>query len=121
MGERLRVTAQLVDVQKKSPVWAEKFDEKFTDIFAVEDSIAEKLAPALMLTLNAEETRRIKRRFTESAVAYLGDDAKALEWLDNACRDHAGALVWLKIDNTFKNLRSEPGFRELLERINLGD
>ncbi|HEX5731601.1 MAG TPA: tetratricopeptide repeat protein [Blastocatellia bacterium] len=70
LGERLRVTVQLVDVQKKSPVWAEKLDEKFTDIFAVEDSIAEKLTPALMLTLNAEEIRQIKRRFTESAEAY---------------------------------------------------
>lgn len=70
IGEKLRVTVQLVNVEKKSPVWAEKFDEKFTDIFTAEDSIAEKLTPALMLTLNADETRQIKRRFTESAEAY---------------------------------------------------
>jgi DNA-binding winged helix-turn-helix (wHTH) protein/tetratricopeptide (TPR) repeat protein len=70
LGEKLRVTVQLVDVQQKSPVWAEKFDENFTDMFTVEDSIAEKLIPALMLTLNARETRRIRRRFTENAEAY---------------------------------------------------
>lgn len=70
VGERVRVTVQLVDVQTKSPVWAEKFDEQLTDIFTVEDSIAERLTPALMLTLNAEETRRTKRRFTQNAEAY---------------------------------------------------
>jgi adenylate cyclase len=36
-GERLRVTVQLVSVEHDTPLWAEKFDEQFTDIFAVED------------------------------------------------------------------------------------
>jgi hypothetical protein len=53
--------------------------------------------------------------------AGLGEDVKAVEWLEKVQRDHAGALVWLKVDNTFKDLRSQSGFRELLLRMSLGD
>ena len=38
-GGRVRVTAQLVNVRDGATIWAEKFDEEFTDIFAVQDSI----------------------------------------------------------------------------------
>jgi DNA-binding winged helix-turn-helix (wHTH) protein/tetratricopeptide (TPR) repeat protein len=70
LGEMVRVTVQLVDVRTKAPVWAEKFDEKLTDLFTLEDSIAARLVSALMLTLNADEADRLKRRFTGSAEAY---------------------------------------------------
>lgn len=70
MGDTVRVTVQLVDVRTKSPVWAEKFDEHLTDLFTVEDSIAEKLTSALTLTLNADETNRLRRRLTTNAEAY---------------------------------------------------
>src|SRR6266851_2068899 len=50
-AERVRVTVQLVSVSSEAPLWAEKFDESFTDIFAVEDSISEQVARALMLRL----------------------------------------------------------------------
>jgi TolB-like protein/Tfp pilus assembly protein PilF len=69
-GDRVRVIAQLVDVERGATVWAEKFDEKLTDLFAVEDSIAEKLTPALMLTIDAAEREMLRRRFTESIEAH---------------------------------------------------
>src|SRR5829696_3824214 len=47
-GERVRVTVQLVRTRDGSPLWAGKFDEKFTDFFAVEDSVSEKVAQALV-------------------------------------------------------------------------
>ncbi len=70
LGETVRVTVQLVDVRTKAPVWAEKFDERLTDLFTLEDSIAGRLVSALMLTLNADEANRLKRHFTESPEAY---------------------------------------------------
>jgi len=42
-GERVRVTAQLLRVADAAPLWGETFDEKFTDIFSVQDSISEKV------------------------------------------------------------------------------
>ncbi|PYT07208.1 MAG: hypothetical protein DMF60_07560 [Acidobacteria bacterium] len=69
-AERVRVTVQLVSVSTETPLWAEKFDESFTDIFAVEDSISEQVARALMLRLTGEERRLLAKRYTEISEAY---------------------------------------------------
>jgi DNA-binding winged helix-turn-helix (wHTH) protein/tetratricopeptide (TPR) repeat protein len=70
LGERVRVTAQLVSVPDGSVLWAEKFDEDFTDIFKVEDSISGKVAEALALQLSGEEQKRLTKRYTDNAEAY---------------------------------------------------
>jgi TolB-like protein len=53
-GERVRVTVQLVNVADGAPLWAEKFDEDFTDIFAVEDAVSARIATALTAQLSVE-------------------------------------------------------------------
>jgi DNA-binding winged helix-turn-helix (wHTH) protein/tetratricopeptide (TPR) repeat protein len=69
-GNRVRVTAQLVSVRDGATAWAGKFDEEFTDIFAVQDSISEQLAGALMLKLSGEERESLSKHYTESGEAY---------------------------------------------------
>lgn len=69
-GDRIRVTVQLVSVRDGQPVWAAKFDESYTDIFAVEDSISEQVAHALLPHLSGEERELLLRRETEDANAY---------------------------------------------------
>ena len=69
-GERLRVTARLVSVADEAVLWADKFDEQFTGIFEVEDSISAKVAQALALTVSGEEQKRLTRRYTNNAEAY---------------------------------------------------
>ncbi|HEX8844485.1 MAG TPA: tetratricopeptide repeat protein [Pyrinomonadaceae bacterium] len=69
-GEQIRVTVRLVSVRDGAPLWAEKFDAKFTDIFKVQDSISEQVARALMLKLSSEEQVRLMRRYTENTEAY---------------------------------------------------
>lgn len=69
-GERLRVTVRLVSVSDVSLLWADHFDENFTDIFRVEDSISTKVAAALALKLSSEEQRRLIKRDTDNAEAY---------------------------------------------------
>lgn len=69
-GERIRVTVQLVDVNDGSVLWAEKFDERFTEIFAVEDSISEQVARALVLELTADERNLLRKRYTNDTDAY---------------------------------------------------
>lgn len=70
LGERVRVTVRLVSVSDVSLLWADHFDEKFTDIFRVEDSISTKVAAALALKLSSDEQRRLIRRYTDNAEAY---------------------------------------------------
>lgn len=69
-GERIRVTARLVRVEDGALLWAEKLDEQFTDIFAVEDSISEKVAESLALKLTGEERKLLTKRYTENTDAY---------------------------------------------------
>lgn len=68
--DRIRVTVQLIRVSDGTPSWANQFDEKFINIFALEDSISEQVTRALMLELTVEEKRRLMKRHTESAEAY---------------------------------------------------
>jgi DNA-binding winged helix-turn-helix (wHTH) protein/TolB-like protein/Tfp pilus assembly protein PilF len=70
LGERIRVTVRLVSVSDVSLLWADHFDENFTDIFKVEDSISTKVAAALALKLSGEEQSRLIKRYTDNADAY---------------------------------------------------
>jgi adenylate cyclase len=69
-GDRIRVTAQLLRTADGKPLWSGQFNEKFTDIFAVEDSISRQMAEALRLNLTGDEQRQVARHFTENVEAY---------------------------------------------------
>ena len=69
-GDRIRVTARLIKVADGSSLWAGTFDEKFTDVFAVQDAISQKVADALALRLSGEEKKRLTKRYTENVEAY---------------------------------------------------
>jgi TolB-like protein/Tfp pilus assembly protein PilF len=69
-NDRIRITVQLVSSNDGVAMWAEKFDERLTDIFAVEDSISEQVAAALTLKLSGEEKRLLRRHYTEDTQAY---------------------------------------------------
>jgi DNA-binding winged helix-turn-helix (wHTH) protein/TolB-like protein/Flp pilus assembly protein TadD len=69
-GDRVRVTVQLIRVKDGQQLWADKFDEKFTDIFALQDAISERVAAALALELTGPEQDRLTKRYTENTEAY---------------------------------------------------
>ncbi|MGH9875452.1 MAG: winged helix-turn-helix domain-containing protein, partial [Pyrinomonadaceae bacterium] len=70
LDDRIRVTVQLVSVEDGNPLWAEKFDEKFANIFTVQDSISEKIAERLALKLTGEDMQRLTKRYTQNTEAY---------------------------------------------------
>jgi TolB-like protein/Flp pilus assembly protein TadD len=70
VGDRIRVTARLIGVPGGASLWAGTFDEKFTDVFSVQDAISQKVADALALQLSGDEKKRLTRRYTESVEAY---------------------------------------------------
>ncbi len=67
---RVRVTMQLIRVQDGVQLWADTFDREFTDVFALEDALAEMAAQSIRLQLTGEETRRFTKRSTERPDAY---------------------------------------------------
>ena len=69
-GDSIRVTVQLVRVADGTSLWARQFDEKFTDVFGVQDAISEQVARALTLRLNDEERGRLRKHYSEDVEAY---------------------------------------------------
>jgi eukaryotic-like serine/threonine-protein kinase len=70
VGNRLRVTAQLLSVSEGVTRWAEHFDEDSTDVLQIEDSISEKVASALLPQLTRDEQRQLSKRGTDSSEAF---------------------------------------------------
>jgi TolB-like protein/Flp pilus assembly protein TadD len=60
-GEDVRITAQLVDTRSDRNLWANTYDRNLTDIFAIQDEIAQNIAGALRLTLESEARRSSRR------------------------------------------------------------
>ena len=69
-GDRISVTARLTGVGDGKQLWAGQFNEKSTDIFAVQNLISEKVTSALVLKLTGEEQRLLTKRHTDNAEAY---------------------------------------------------
>ena len=65
-GDRIRISAKLLRTSDGKQLWAGRFDEKFTDIFVVQDSISERVAQALKIRLGRKE----KKHSTENVEAY---------------------------------------------------
>ena len=66
-GDRVRITAQLIDVQDGAHIWSESYDRTLNDIFAVQDNVAASIIDALQIHVGVAPTRG---RPTESAEAY---------------------------------------------------
>ena len=69
-GDRLRVTVRLVRVDDGQTMWTERFDENFTEIFAVQDRVSERLAAALAMRLTGEQREILVKRYTNNTQAY---------------------------------------------------
>lgn len=84
-GERLRVTAQLLDVATGDILWSDRIDAEGQDILAVQDSIAQRILEGLRLELSDNEQEKLARRATDSAAAWE-------EYLRG--RDHFGRFIF---------------------------
>ena len=70
VGDRLRVTAQLIDAATGYHLWAERYDRDMKDVFAVQDEITEKIVAALKVKLTVGEQARMGSRYTDNLEAY---------------------------------------------------
>jgi len=69
-GDRLRITAQLVEAETGVHIWANRYDRDFADIFAVQDEITESVTIAIAPAVADAEQRRAMRKPTESIDAW---------------------------------------------------
>jgi len=113
-GNRVRITAQLIEGARDSHVWAERYDRELDDIFALQDEISQAIVAALRLRLLPAEKAAIERRGTANPDAYnlflkarqqlIGgnNDRHSLEEIERLARraveiDPAYARAWVQL------------------------
>ena len=69
-GDRVRINAQLIDTQTDAQIWAEQYDRKLEDIFALQSELAQTIAAQLKATLSTGEKAEIWRQPTQDLQAY---------------------------------------------------
>jgi adenylate cyclase len=69
-GERLRITAQLIDAGSGFHLWSETFDRRLEDVFAIQSEIARRVSAALRVSLTGEVSSRIERYATRNMRAH---------------------------------------------------
>jgi len=70
VGDRVRVSAQLVDTRRARVLWSARFDEAMTDVFTLQDNMATQIVSALAIRMAQIEQRRVLAKPTESLQAY---------------------------------------------------
>ena len=69
-GERVRITAQLIEADSDSHLWSESYDREMKDVFAIQDDIAQSIVKALQVTLSPQERRSMQSVATTDPEAY---------------------------------------------------
>ena len=69
-GDRVRINSQLIDTKTDTQIWAEQYDRKLEDIFALQSEIAQTIAAQLKATLSSGEKAEIWRQPTQDLQAY---------------------------------------------------
>ena len=104
-GDKLRITAQLIDAANDSHIWAEKYTGTVEDIFDIQEKVSRAIFNALKLKLTPEENKRISEKPIASIVAYeYYLQAKREAWSFNLeGLDHALQLTNQALDNIGEN------------------
>jgi TolB-like protein/Tfp pilus assembly protein PilF len=134
-GNRIRVTAQLIDTNTEGHLWSSRYDRDLQDIFAVQSDIAEQVAEALRVKLLPNEKKAIEKKATENTEAYTlclkgryyfneltkEDNNRALRYFEEAvkldpncalaysgiadCYHYSGDLDWLPPQEAYPKSR----------------
>jgi eukaryotic-like serine/threonine-protein kinase len=117
-GDRVRVTVRLLRVSDGQSLWAYQCDEICTDIFALQDTISNKVTDALALRLTGDERERLLKRYTGNREAYEAyakgrfamdrltkeDLQKAIEAFNKAVElDPSFALAWVGLAEAYEH------------------
>lgn len=118
-GDTVRVNVRLLKTMDGTALWTGTFDEKFTDIFKVQDAIAQKVAAALTLQLTGGDQIKLEKRYTNSAEAYefylrgrfhyfkitQPEIRKAIGFYEQAIKiDPNYALAWAALADAYRTL-----------------
>ena len=94
MGERIRISVQLIDAETGNPVWSEKFDRQLDEIFVVLDRVVQTIVSTLVGRVQVSVNERARRKPPTSLAAYeCVLKGNSLPWDDPAGAAEATRLV----------------------------
>jgi adenylate cyclase len=94
MGERIRISAQLIDADTGGNIWSEKFDRELDELFFVQDRVVQTIVSTLAGRVEASDTERARRKPPLSLAAYeCVLKANSLSWDDPEGGKEATRLV----------------------------
>ena len=70
MGNKIRVSAQLISVHNGLQLWSERYDREIEDVFAIQDEIAQNIVKALRVVISEDEKKAIEKVATDNVQAY---------------------------------------------------
>lgn len=104
MGDRVRITAQLIDTISGGHIWAERYDREMNDIFSLQDEVRGKIVDALAVNITVDDQKRMMTRATKNPEAY-DFFLKAKELCENKniddlinCREILEKVIYLDPD-----------------------
>ena len=103
--DQVRVNVQLINAATDAHLWAESFDRKLTDIFAVESEIAKSIADKLQAKLTGSEAHAMSARPTENTEAYQLYLKGRFFWNKRTAKDFKTALNYFE-----QAIDKDPGF-----------
>ncbi|MBI3872569.1 MAG: protein kinase [candidate division Zixibacteria bacterium] len=95
-GNRLRVTAQLINVADGFHLWSERYDREMSDVFAVQDEIAQRIVTALKVKLISRDVERLVEPATENLEAYHLYLQGRYQWNKRTQEGFAKAVAFLR-------------------------
>src|SRR5688572_4686200 len=119
-GDKVRITAQLIDAKTDKHIWAETYDRNASEVFAIQSEVAQQIANKLNVKLTTEEGKRIIEKATDNVEAY--EDylrAKKLPWsqrieplLNAIKKDPDFSLAWAELASAYSKIP----FRNQIEK-----
>jgi tetratricopeptide (TPR) repeat protein len=94
IGNRLRISAQLLSVADNSTRWAQTFDEDFKDVLDLEDLVSEQITKAILPFLTGEEEKQLKKRSTNNPQAFEAYLRGRFHWNTFTEEGFAKALIF---------------------------
>jgi len=114
MGNRVRITAQLIEATTGSHLWSERYDRDLADIFAVQDEVVQAIVARLAGQLTTVEFERARRKRTEHLGAYDCYLRGLDEWRAAGPDSAVKSDVWFE-----KALKLDPDYAEPLVRMSI--
>jgi len=95
-ANQVRINAQLIDATTGGHLWAERYDGKMENVFALQDRITHKIVSALEVKLTAAEEKQITRKNTDSAEAYEAFLQGCVHYWQDTREDIVQAIPYLE-------------------------